>query len=296
MSERKKRLTLAPGIPRLTRQQMDTLLGARTITVTGDVSGSGVTSIALTLAASQPNLVTAANLTTIGTLVAGAVPSSLVTGNFAASRITAGTLGAGNYIIPGDLTLGSNADTSDRFWKINAAAETFRGFLIQTAGVNRLGFLVDDGPESGSDAGSAVQFNTYLDNGSVQSLFSVARAAANPVWWQRHQRIRTTVTPQLTVQYDATNFVDISVASNGFTTFSTNDTVNDLFKFSSSVAVDGATPTTTAGLQLLASATGKASMRIPHGSAPSSPVNGDMWTTTAGLFVQINGSTVGPLS
>jgi len=38
------------------------------------------------------------------------------------------------------------------------------------------------------------------------------------------------------------------------------------------------------------------SIRLPHGTAPSSPTNGDMWTTTAGLFVRINGVTVGPLS
>lgn len=38
------------------------------------------------------------------------------------------------------------------------------------------------------------------------------------------------------------------------------------------------------------------SIRLPHGTAPTSPVNGDMWTTTAGLFVRINGVTVGPLS
>lgn len=45
-----------------------------------------------------------------------------------------------------------------------------------------------------------------------------------------------------------------------------------------------------------ASSTAKASFRVPHGTAPTSPVNGDMWTTTAGLFVRINGSTVGPLT
>jgi hypothetical protein len=37
-------------------------------------------------------------------------------------------------------------------------------------------------------------------------------------------------------------------------------------------------------------------LRIPHGSAPTSPVDGDMWTTTSGLFVRVNGVTVGPLS
>lgn len=45
-----------------------------------------------------------------------------------------------------------------------------------------------------------------------------------------------------------------------------------------------------------ASLAGTAGLNLPHGTAPSAPVNGDMWTTTAGLFVRINGVTVGPLS
>jgi hypothetical protein len=45
-----------------------------------------------------------------------------------------------------------------------------------------------------------------------------------------------------------------------------------------------------------ASTTTRASLRVPHGTAPTSPVNGDLWTTTAGLYVRINGATVGPLS
>ena len=49
-------------------------------------------------------------------------------------------------------------------------------------------------------------------------------------------------------------------------------------------------------LSTAASAGGGAGLLVPHGSTPSSPANGEIWTTTAGLFVQINGSTVGPLS
>lgn len=37
-----------------------------------------------------------------------------------------------------------------------------------------------------------------------------------------------------------------------------------------------------------------APLNIPHGNAPSSPVNGDIWSTTAGVFARINGTTVGP--
>ncbi len=43
-----------------------------------------------------------------------------------------------------------------------------------------------------------------------------------------------------------------------------------------------------------ATATGGAGFNLPHGTAPSSPANGDCWTTTVGLFCQVNGGTVGP--
>lgn len=46
----------------------------------------------------------------------------------------------------------------------------------------------------------------------------------------------------------------------------------------------------------VATSTANAGLRLPHGTAPTSPVDGDVWTTTAGLYVRVNGSTVGPLS
>ena len=53
--------------------------------------------------------------------------------------------------------------------------------------------------------------------------------------------------------------------------------------------------TLTSELITAASATGGAGFNLPHGTAPSSPANGDVWTTTAGIYVRVNGSTVGPL-
>lgn len=40
----------------------------------------------------------------------------------------------------------------------------------------------------------------------------------------------------------------------------------------------------------------KAGLSISPGVAPSSPVNGDIWTTSSGMYVRINGTTVGPLT
>jgi hypothetical protein len=44
-------------------------------------------------------------------------------------------------------------------------------------------------------------------------------------------------------------------------------------------------------VRMTASTTSAASLNVPHGAPPTSPVNGDEWTTTAGSFVQINGVT-----
>ena len=55
--------------------------------------------------------------------------------------------------------------------------------------------------------------------------------------------------------------------------------------------VDAAGDTMTGQLILPASTVSAASLRLPHGTAPTTPTNGDMWTTTTGLNVRINGAT-----
>jgi hypothetical protein len=48
-------------------------------------------------------------------------------------------------------------------------------------------------------------------------------------------------------------------------------------------------------LTLAAGAAGSASANIPAGVAPTSPNNGDIWTTSTGLFVRAGGVTIGPV-
>jgi len=45
-----------------------------------------------------------------------------------------------------------------------------------------------------------------------------------------------------------------------------------------------------------AATTSISSIRIPHGTEPTAPTNGDIWTTTAGMYARINGVTVGPFA
>jgi hypothetical protein len=50
-------------------------------------------------------------------------------------------------------------------------------------------------------------------------------------------------------------------------------------------------PTGKTVARFAASAAANASARFPHGSAPTSPVDGDFWTTISGAFIRINGVT-----
>lgn len=79
----------------------------------------------------------------------------------------------------------------------------------------------------------------------------------------------------------------------------TNVTIGTRFALGAESARLGSTSfttiDTTGKLTTPASTTTNAGLSIPHGTAPTSPVNGDVWSTTAGLFARINGSTVGPL-
>jgi len=92
---------------------------------------------------------------------------------------------------------------------------------------------------------------------------------------------------------------EIGYASNAFTLYGGSEDLSltagtNTWTLSSST---GVTDVSMGSLRLLtaASTSSMAGFRLPHGTAPSSPTNGDVWTTTSGLYVQINGSTVGPL-
>ena len=106
---------------------------------------------------------------------------------------------------------------------------------------------------------------------------------------------------QITVNSGNTHSVAACVEIPALNLTMTSGTVTN----GSSLYIAGAPTTATNNYAMLvdagqakfaASTTAGASVLLPHGTAPTSPVNGEMWTTTAGLYVRINGSTVGPLS
>ena len=83
------------------------------------------------------------------------------------------------------------------------------------------------------------------------------------------------ISTTLPANLSATTMTLISPAMSGTATYS---------------ALTGSGKLTTA-----ASTTSNAGINIPQGATPTSPVNGDLWTTSAGAFIRINGVTQGPL-
>lgn len=72
----------------------------------------------------------------------------------------------------------------------------------------------------------------------------------------------------------------------------TTDTLTNKTLTAPAISNPAFSGTATGTLTVAASASGGAGLRVPHGSAPSSPTNGDVWTTTTGLFARINGNTL----
>jgi hypothetical protein len=81
-----------------------------------------------------------------------------------------------------------------------------------------------------------------------------------------------------------------------FTTLSATSDVTLGDASADTITINGTTTFAARGVIFAAASTAGASFRVPHGTAPTSPVNGDVWTTTAGLYARINGATVGPFS
>jgi hypothetical protein len=54
--------------------------------------------------------------------------------------------------------------------------------------------------------------------------------------------------------------------------------------------------TMTGELITVLSSTAQSGFNVPPGAAPTSPNNGDLWSTSTGFYFQVNGATAGPVS
>lgn len=93
------------------------------------------------------------------------------------------------------------------------------------------------------------------------------------------------------IAIDNINEFDTTTIYNHLDTITINAT--DILSLSSTKA-NIATPTFTGKVTTAASSSGSAGFNLPHGTLPSSAINGDVGTTTAGFYAYINGEWVGP--
>lgn len=191
-------------------------------------------------------------------------------GTFETGNLTLKT--AVSSIIPGatSFAVKNNADTQNNLIIDDAGNATLRGILQVNGAGNVTGAIQSGGANKAYMGGTAAD-GSILAGGLFASLTGNTNVNpdGNGIAGKKY----------VTSYYNQTAFKEAISVGN----VASGVSQLDLMK-------DGGVTTTPA-----AAAT-YASLRVPHGTAPSSPVDGDIWTTTAGLFIRINGSTIGPLT
>lgn len=141
-------------------------------------------------------------------------------------------------------------------------------------------------------AGTTTPLATYTDaSGSVNAtnpiiLDAAGRSPYGAIWGSGVYKFVLKDSTDATIQTDD----NITAAFGaGDMTKAVYDAANISQQVVGTTAVQTVTNKT---ITTTASSTSAAGFNLPHGAAPTSPVNGDLWTTTSGAYARINGSTV----
>ena len=186
--------------------------------------------------------------------------------------------------ITGELYLDSTIALSFTASQVNSRVN----FAVGAVGAEKLtvnastGAAVFSGAVSGITTLALAEAITLTATGTTPSATAITLYGLGgnlhmnaPTGQQINQRINNTTITQVTS-------TGLAVTGNV-----TNTGTNKIDSFTS-IALPISTST---ALNIIGSSSGLSSLRIAHGTAPSAPVNGDIWTTTSGLFIQINGVT-----
>jgi hypothetical protein len=249
--------------------------GDQTITLIGNVTGSGTGSFATTIAS---NVVTNAMLATVATATfkgrttasTGNVEDLTVTQATALLNVFGADTGSGGVkgLVPATVT-GDSAKflKGDGTWATPAGGG---GTTTNAVTFNNAG----SGAASGTTFDGSVARTISYNSIGAQPLDATLTALAGATWSAGTQVLTLTATDTITLKTVGSSSGNILDKAAGDALYA---------------ALAGAT--FTGKLNTLASATGGAGLNLPHGAAPTSPVNGDVWTTTTGTFWRINGAT-----
>lgn len=183
----------------------------------------------------------------------------------------------------GNLLIGGTTDISGsgglKVFGTTAATSTTTGSLINAGGFGNAGAAFIGGTLAVSGTGaSSFAGPITLNNTSVALLTLNSTAASGKTWLMQSYSDGKWYLTHSGVK-------DAIIAS---------PTTGDI-TLGGNLTVSGTGTSSFAGkVNFPASTTAASSINLPHGAAPTSPTNGDLWTTTGGLYARINGATVGP--
>ena len=175
-------------------------------------------------------------------------------------------------------------------FNVSASAATFAGAVTvssSTAGSANAGALVLTGGLSAGNNSNASYFGGAV---TVNAISGINALAAGTQLATFESSVNGAVVELITKGKNSTGTA--RQANTGINRFA-----DDVWSLSNGTTEHLRVSLTTgaatfAGTVIAPAATASlAPLRIPHGTAPTSPTNGDMWSTTAGLFIRINGVT-----
>jgi hypothetical protein len=176
---------------------------------------------------------------------------------------------------------------------VSVAAGTASYATFRTSGSQRWEVGKNNAAESGGNVGSTFVINRYDDTGTyVDSPLFIDRSNGQTTL------AKLNTAGLLTTTASTTGGANFRVPHGTAPTLPTNGDVWTTSAGGLFVQVNGFTKTAaflegavfTGKVTTPASTTGSAGLYLPHGTAPSLPFNGDLWTTsTGGLFARING-------